>query len=141
MYIWSTIPLRRIWIVWELIGFQVGQLYSAFTHCKHRKCSFYIQKTNQCTLHGTSIGWYCKTPCAQMYPPSWNPSMSEKLSKNLCGWTNDRWIGSNDSQLLSTYIYYNSKYFWVFLHYKDIIQKKKNIILYQKNDMLNYSKC
>ena len=20
--------------------------------------------------HGTSIRWYCKTPCAQMYPPS-----------------------------------------------------------------------
>ena len=50
---------------------------------------------------------YCKTPCAQMYPPSWNPSMSEKLSENLFGWSNR--IGSNDSQLLSTYIYYNSK--------------------------------
>ena len=36
--------------------------------------------------HGTLIRWYCKTPCAQMYPPSWNPSMSE----NSCGRSNDR---------------------------------------------------
>ena len=40
--------------------------------------------------HGISIRWYCKTPCAQMYPPFWNPSMSAKLSENSYGWSNDR---------------------------------------------------
>ena len=40
--------------------------------------------------HGTLKRWYLKTPCAQMCPLSWNPSMSEKLSENLCKWSNDR---------------------------------------------------
>ena len=31
--------------------------------------------------HGTSIRWYCKTSCPQMYPPSWNPSMSENFPR------------------------------------------------------------
>ena len=39
--------------------------------------------------------WYfnkmvLQTPCAQTYPPSWNPSLSEKLSENFCEWSNDR---------------------------------------------------
>ena len=33
--------------------------------------------------HGTSIRWYCKTPCAQVYPPSWNPSMSAEIVREF----------------------------------------------------------
>ena len=90
-----------------------GSLYCALLKILYYKmyCSLYVLSCIflMPLIHGTSIRWYCKIPCAHMYPPSWNPSMSEKLSENLFGWSNDREIGSNDSQLLSTYIYYNSK--------------------------------
>ena len=71
-------------------NYEVGEIY----HIQLKIISTWIKKYIYTTLitcvfwtinkkradHGTSIRWYCNTPCAQMGPPSWNPSMSEKLS-------------------------------------------------------------
>ena len=60
---------------------QIRILHFFFILYAHVVFSLHVNPRNAWTIvpldHGTSKRWYCKTPCAQMYPPSWNPSMSE----------------------------------------------------------------
>ena len=88
------------------------------------------------------IRWYCKTPCAQMYPPFKIHPCPRYCPRIRMGEAMIYRLGlmiANYYQCTFTIIQSN---FGGFLHYKDIIQQKqRNIILNQNNDMLNYSKC
>ena len=74
-------------------------------------------------LHGTSIRWCCKTPCAQKYikyPYVYISSLSKKLSVNFSE------IGSNDRQSLTQTI--SQIIFWVFLTIKISYNKIKKLL-------------